>query len=116
MKMLEELRREANERGNVFLQNVQNLSANLQPHRLLDQTVKSADPGFTALQRLQKRTEENPIALLAVVSSALLLAHQWTASKSGGPARNARRKRVPSSSPTTEKGESHGQHPNTDGL
>lgn len=114
MKTLEDLRRNANERGNLFLQDVQALAANLQPQRLLDQTLRSSDPGFIALRHLQKRTKENPIALLAAVSSALMLVQQWTVRRSGGPSRTVRRKRVPSSSHTTEKGESHGQRRNTD--
>jgi hypothetical protein len=105
------LRDKADAARTEFLQSFTDMSNQLVPMQLLNQAIGTLDPGFNKLERLQKKMQRNPIAVMAVVTSIFLIAHQFGNNRSQKTAQRLVT-RTPRLTSAFQKGDEHGYHLN----
>jgi hypothetical protein len=111
MKSAMLLQRKADAARKEFLQSFTDMSDQLVPMRILNQAIGTFDPGFKKLERLQKKMQHNPIAMMAVVASIFLIAHQFSNNRSQKTAQRLVM-RTPRLTSAFQKGDEHGYHLN----
>lgn len=111
MRRADILRNKADHARAEFLQSANNMSDQMRPARLINGLIGAVDPDFNVLKRFQKRMQQSPIIVLAVVASILLLARQRRdPSKRKSTMRQATRN--PRLTSAVQKGDKHGYHIN----